>query len=178
MIDVFIRTNTPIDDIPKALSGFAAGSTVQVRNGGPTEVWVHTPNGWVKDRPGMTLLECLSSDYIELCGYVNKWAFSEPVDAKSLRLTEDEAKQWLASMERHRYLLEDGIGCSVNIEVDNHTLTCAVATFALSEFKQHVTKPGTELNDKILAWADDMLKAGADAIDVCISWNKNRPGAR
>lgn len=67
-----------------------------------------------------------------------------------------EAKEWLASMERHQYRLEDGIGCSVDMKVDEHTVKCAVATFALSEFKQHVIRPGTELNNKILAWAGDM----------------------
>lgn len=174
MIDVFIDTNTPIDDIPKALSGFAVGSRVRVRNWGPTELWVHTPNGWEKDQPGMTLYENLSPEHIELFGYVNQWGLSEPIDAQPLRLTESEAKEWLASMQRHQYRLEDGIGCSVNIKVDDHTVTCAVATFALSEFKQHIIQPGTELNNKILAWAGDMLRAGADAIDVCIAWKNNR----
>lgn len=91
------------------------------------------------------------------------------VNAPSLRLSGEEAVEWLVSMEHRRYLVEDGIGCSVNADVDGRTVTCAVATFALSEFKQRAIKPGTELNDKILVWADDMLKAGADAIDVCIA---------
>lgn len=169
MIDIFIKTNTPIDDIPKALSGFADGSRVQVRNGGPTEVWVYTTNGWIKDRPGITLYEDLSADHIELFGYVTKWGLTEPISAPPLRLAEDEAKEWLASMERRQYLLEDGVGCSVNVDVDGRIVTCAVATFALSEFKQHVIQPGTELNNKILIWVDGILKAGADAIDVCIA---------
>lgn len=169
MIDVFIKTNTPIDYIPKALSGLAEGSRVQVRNGGPTEVWAHTTKGWVKDQPGMTLYEDLSADHIELWGYVTKWGLTEPINAPSLRLTEDEAEEWLASMERRRYLLEDGIGCSVNVDVDGRIVKCSVATFALSEFKQYAIEPGTKLNDKILVWADGMLKAGADAIDVCIA---------
>ncbi|MNT89424.1 hypothetical protein D3C72_2301450 [compost metagenome] len=48
-------------------------------------------------------------------------------------------------------------------------MTCAVVTIALSEFKQYAIQPGGALNDKILAWAGDMLKAGADAIDICIA---------
>ena len=120
----------------------------------------------------MHLYSNLCAKHIELFGYVNRYGFSEPVNAPSLRLTEDEAKQWLAAMERHQYRLEDGIGCSVNVDVDNHTVVCAAATFSLLDFKQYVIQPGTELNDKILAWADDILKAGADAIDACISIRK------
>jgi len=169
VIDVFVRTNTPISDIPKALSGLADGSRVQVRNGGPTEIWEHTPKGWVKGQPGMTLYEDLSADYVELLGYVTKYGHTKPIDAPSLRLASDEAKEWLVSMQRHRYLLEDGIGCSVDADVDGRIVNCAVATFALSEFKQRAIQPGTDLNEKILVWADDMLKAGADSIDVCIA---------
>ncbi|HGK7311025.1 hypothetical protein [Aeromonas caviae] len=169
MIDVFIQTNTPIDDIANALSGFAAGSRVQVRNGGPTELWVHTPSGWEKEQPGMILYESLSPKHIEFFGYVTEWGFTKPIDARSLRLTENEAKEWLTSMERRQYLLEDGIGCSINMDVDDHVVTCAVVTIALSEFKQYAIQPGGALNDKILAWAGDMLKAGADAIDICIA---------
>lgn len=169
MINILVSTNTPIDDIPKALSGFAVESRVQVRNGGATEVWVHTPKGWVKDQAGITLYEDLSAEYIEFFGYVNQWGVSEPIDAQSLRLTNSEAKQWLTSMERHQYSLEDAIGCSVNVCVDDHTVMCASATFSLTEFKQHIIRPGTELNDKILVWSNAMLKAGADAIEVCIA---------
>ncbi|GGM25271.1 hypothetical protein ACFQDN_21825 [Pseudomonas asuensis] len=168
MIDVFIRTNTTITDIAKALSGFDC-NRVQVRNGGPTEIWQRTSEGWVVDEPGMTLYEDLSANYIELYGYVTKHGLTEPINAPSLRLSGDEAGEWLASMERRRYLLEDSIGCSVNVAVDGRIVKCAVATFALSEFKQRAIEPGTELNDKILVWAADMLKAGADAIDVCIA---------
>lgn len=169
MIDVFVLTNTPIRDIPKALSGLAEGSRVQVRNGGPTEMWLHTPNGWIEEKPGITLYEDLSAEHVELLGYVTKYGHTKPIDAPSLRLDSEEAKEWLASIEHCRYLVEDGIGCSVDANVDGRIVNCAVATFALSDFKQRVIKPGTKLNDKILVWADEMLKAGADAIDVLIA---------
>ncbi|QUE78367.1 hypothetical protein KCX70_23040 (plasmid) [Stutzerimonas stutzeri] len=168
MIDVFIRANTAVADIAKALSGFDC-NRVQIRNGGPTEIWQRTAEGWVKDQPGMTLYEDLSANYIELYGYVTQCGLTEPINAPSLRLSGGEAEEWLMSMERHRYLVEDGIGCSVNADVDGRIIKCAVVTFALSEFKQRAIKPGTELNDRILLWADDMLRAGADAIDVCIA---------
>jgi hypothetical protein len=172
MIDVFIKTNSPIKDVQTSLSGFAVGTLVQVRNGGATELWNCTPAGGEKVDQGMSIFEKLLPEHIEFFGYVNFYGYTEPVNAVSLKLTQNESKEWLTSMERHRYLIEDGIGCSVDMKINDRTVTCAVATFALSTFKQHVISPGTELNNKILAWAGEMLKAGADAIEVCIPLSK------
>lgn len=170
MIDLFIKANTPIEDIPKALTGLPHGFRVQVRNGGATEVWQHTAKGWRSETPGMTLYKDLTPEYIEFYGFVNTWGKSNMLsDALSLRLTDSEAKIWLASMERHQYCLEDRIGCLVDVILDDRKLRCASAMFSVFELKQSIISPGTAVNDKILAWINDMLKAGADAIDVCIS---------
>lgn len=169
MIDVFIRVNTPIADIPKALSGFDC-KRVLVRNGGPTEVWHQTADeGWRRDEPGMTLYEDLRPDYIDMAAYLLDGVVTSPVgDGMPLRLNCAEAREWLTAMERHRYALEDAIGCRVNVERGGEVIVCAAADIALSEFKS-ITDMSTPLAHKILAWIDRALASGADQINVCIA---------
>lgn len=171
MIDVFLRTNTPITDIPKALSGFDC-QRVLVRNGGPTEIWQRTPEGWARDQPGITVYEDLSHDHIELAAYRAGAGGSAPVeDIPTLLLEGADASEWLAYMERYRYSLEDAIGCNVDVELQDKTITCAAALFPLSEFKSFHRAPAIpkELARKILDWVEHALAAGADQIDAVIA---------
>lgn len=171
MIDVFIRTNTAIADIAKALSGFDC-NRVQIRNGGPTEIWQRTAEGWVVDEPGMTVYEALSADYVSLAAYRADAYGSVPVeDVPPLLLEEHEAKQWLEFMERHRYALEDVIGCTVCVEHQDKEIVCASALFPLSEFKSlhRYSAAPTDLASRILGWTDRALADGADQIDAAIA---------
>lgn len=168
MIDIFIRANTPIADIPKVLSGFDC-NRVLVRNGGPTTIWQRTAAGWAMDEPGMTLYEALSADYVSLCAYRADAGGSVPVDGvMMLTLDNEEAREWLASMEYHRYALEDAIGCTVRVEHQGGEIVCAAALFALSDFKW-MNRASPELAKKILSWTDTALAAGADQIDAAIA---------
>lgn len=168
MIDVFLRTNTPIRDIRKALGGFDC-NRVCVRNGGPTEIWQRTAHGWERDVPGMTLFEDFRPDYIGLDAHRREGVVSRPVgDAKPLRMDRTEAQDWLAAMEPNRYALEDAIGCTVGVEHEGKAIVCAWAFIPMSEFKS-MTMPTTPLAQKILAWADRALKAGADEISATIA---------
>ncbi|QTF59099.1 hypothetical protein [Stutzerimonas frequens] len=171
MIDVFIRTNTAIADIAKALSGFDC-NRVQIRNGGPTEIWQRTAEGWVADEPGMTLYEALCADYVSLAAYRADACGSVPLeDVPHLLLEGGEAKQWLAYMERYRYALEDAIGCTVSVEHQDKEIVCASALFPLSEFKSlhRYSAAPTELAKMILSWVDRALAAGADQVDAAIA---------
>lgn len=175
MIDAFLRTNTPITDIPKALSGFDC-NCVLVRNDGPTEIWHRTDEGWERSQPGMTLYEDLRPDYIDLCAYRSEWAASDLVEGgMPLVLEHGEAQEWLAAMERNRYALEDAIGCTVAVEHEGQEIICASALFALSEFKS-LSKPSTALDKKILAWVDRALAAGADQVGVAIAIASTKGG--
>lgn len=173
MIDVFLRTNTRITDIPKALAGFDC-SRICVRNGGPTEIWQRTEEGWQKDTPGMTLFEDLTSDYIDLIAYRYERVgyISDLVgDGMVLHLDDTEAAEWLAAMEPRRYTIEDAIGCSVNVEHAGQSYVCAFPTFAVSDFK-NLTDPATVLGRKILDWVNQIIAAGADQVGMSISVNE------
>lgn len=170
MIDVFLRANTPIADIPKVLAGFDC-NRVSVRNGGPTEIWQQTPKGWQKDTPGMTLYEDLTAAYIDLVAYRYERVgyISDLVgDGMVLHLPDTEATEWLVTMEPHRYAIEDAIGCSVNVEHAGQSYVCAAPTFAVSEFK-NLTDPATVLGRKILDWVNQIIAAGADQVGMSIS---------
>ncbi|MCA7889054.1 hypothetical protein LGM58_38395 [Burkholderia contaminans] len=167
MIDVFLRVNTPIPDIPKALAGFDC-SRVLVRNGGPTEVWKRTADRcWMRDQPGMTLYEDLRPDYIDLAAFLSRGVVTGPVgDGMPLLLDPMEAREWLAAMEQHRYAFEDAIGCTVGVEHEDKDIVCAAAHFGLSEFKSMMNW-SSPLAQRILVWSDRALAAGAD--EICAS---------
>lgn len=168
MIDVFIRTNTPIHDVREAFSGFDC-NRVCVRNGGPTELWQRTADGWHRDNPGMTLYEDLCAVFIGFDAYLLNGVISAPVDdGMLLNLDRGDATEWLASMERHRYALEDAIGCSIGVEHEGRVIECASATFGLSEFKALV-ESSTPLGKRLLEWVDHALAAGADQVSVSIA---------
>lgn len=167
MINVFLKANAPIADIPRALSGLDC-ERVQVRNGGPTEVWMRSADGWRRDAPGMTLFEDLQPGFVYLEAYRLDGVMSHPVnEGMPLRLEHTQAREWLAAMERHRYALEDAIGCSIDVLHDGQWVTCASALLPLSEFKSLICTK-TPLSTLILAWVDRALAAGADQISVSI----------
>lgn len=168
MIDILLHANTPVIDIPKALSGFDCNRAL-VRNGGPTEIWQRTADGWALDKPGMTLYEDLSAEHISLCAYRAEACGSVPVEGVTvLTLDGEEAFEWLTSIERHRYALEDAIGCTVSVEHQDKEIVCASALFSLSEFKS-LNRTSTDLGKKIQAWVDSALKASADQVEAAIA---------
>lgn len=170
MIDVFLETNTRIADVRAVLAGFDC-HCVKVRNGGPTEVWKRTAAGWEQDTPGMTLFEELTPEYIDLVAYHFKrpGSCSELVgDGMVLVLSNEEAAEWLATVAPHRYVIEDAIGCSVNVDAGGKTYICAAPTFAISEFKR-ITDVETALGRKILAWITQVQAAGADQVGMSIT---------
>ena len=182
MIDVFLRTNTPIADVKAALSGFDC-NCVLVRNGGPTELWERSPDGWKKGAAGMTLYEDLTPTFIGFSGYryERPGCLSDLVkkpgcyDGMPLDLDSVEAEEWLASMAwpGHRYALEDAIDCSINVEHEGEVIECAAPTFALSDFK-NLLDPDTPLGQKLLAWVDQILQAGADQVGAAISVQRRK----
>ena len=177
MIDVFLRTNTPIAGIPAALAGFDC-ERICVRNGGPTEVWQRTPDGWIKDQPGMTLYDDLVPAYIDLSAFrYDRATVTSGVvsDGLTLRLSDVEASEWLAAMEEHRYAIEDAIGCSVNVDNAGRTIDCAAALFAVSDFK-NITDPAIPLGKKLLAWVDRIVARGADQVGIAISLGERFAG--
>ena len=120
----------------------------------------------------MTVYEDLSHDYIDLAAYRAGAGGSAPVEGMPSLLLEDaDASEWLAYMERYRYSLEDAIGCTVGVEHQGKTVTCAAALFPLSEFKSLHRAPAMprELARKILDWIERALAAGADQIDAAIA---------
>lgn len=170
MIDVFLFANTPITNVQAALAGFDC-KRVMVRNGGPTEVWQRTPAGWQQDTPGMTLFDDLKADYIGFVAYrYERAGFISGLvgDGMVMPLTGDEAAEWLAVMEPHRYAIEDAIGCSVNVETGGKSYVCAAPIFAISDFKE-ITDPSTALGVKILVWVKQIQDAGADQVGMSIS---------
>jgi hypothetical protein len=170
MIDIFVRTNTPIADVQAALSGFNC-NRVMVRNGGPTEVWQRIEDGWRKDQPGLYLYEDLVSTYVDFhaCRYERSSMLSDLViDGMTLHLDSVEAEEWLAAMEKHRYALEDAIGCSVNVEHGAKMIVCAAPLFAVSAFKKFL-EPDTTVGRKLLGWVDRILSAGADQVGAAIA---------
>lgn len=171
MIDAFLRTNTPIQDIPSALSGFDS-HCVQVRNGGPTEVWERGPNGWARRKPGLTIFDNLCHEHMELIAYTVAFGggFSETVgNGMPLPFTDEEAAALLAHMERYQYQLEDSIGCSIDV----HGRTCALACFSLCEFKTMVDKDAC-WGSKVVDWVIRAQKAGADEVGLVISHSRSR----
>lgn len=173
MIDVFLRSNTLIPDIRKALGGLDC-NCVLVRNGGPTEIWQRMADGWERDTtPGMTFFEDLLPSYLYFSAFRSEagGVGNHQVDeVMSLPLSCDEAREWLASMDPHRYALEDALACTVSVAgVEN---ACVVALFSMAEFKS-MTRPSTLLAQKILEWVDRALAAGADRICAVISF-RNR----
>lgn len=175
MIDVFLQTNTRIADVRAVLAGFDC-QRVLVRNDGPTEVWKRTTAGWEQESPGMTLFEDLTPEYIDLVAYNFKrpGSCSELVgDGMVLVLSDDEAAEWLATAAPHRYVIEDAIGCTVNVV--GKDFVCAAPTFAISEFKR-ITDVETALGRKILAWIGQVQAAGADQVGMSISKKKDESG--
>lgn len=169
MIDVFLKTNTPIVDVASALSGFDS-QRVLVRNGGPTEVWERSENGWAMGKLGFTGFNVLCPDYIELVAYTVAFGggYSEPVgDGMGLPLNDDEAVAFLAYMERFQYQLEDAIGCSINVS----GRSCALACIPLGEFKTMVDKTAV-WGPKVMAWVIEVQKSGADEVGLVISNSK------
>lgn len=167
MIDVFLKTNTPIGvgDIATALSGFDA-KCVQVRNGGPTEIWERGEKGWARQSDFFGF-NVLCPELIELVAYTVAFGggFSDLVgDGMVLRLTDEEALAFLAHMERYKYQLEDAIGCSVNVS----GRSCASANLPLSEFKTMVDKNAV-WGPKVVDWVTQAQKAGADEVGLVIS---------
>lgn len=169
MIDVFLKTNTPIQDIPSALSGFQS-RRVQVRNGGTTETWEKTSSGWRK-QPRIGCYEDLCPDHIELIAYtvVFGGGYGEAInDCISLTLPENEAVAWLRHMESYKYDLEDAIGCSINVGSGRH---CALAIFALGEFKTMVDRDAI-WGARVVDWFNRAKIAGADEVGIAISHKK------
>lgn len=170
MIDVFLNTNTPIKDIPRALRGFES-SCVMVRNGGPTEIWQEGPSGWAKREPGLTLYDDLSHEHIELVAYTVDFGgcMSDLVgDGMPLLLTSEEASEWLQHMRRYQYQLEDAIGCSINVKSGP---LCALAAFPLGEFKTMVDE-NASWGGKVVDWVLKAQRAGADEVGIVISHTK------
>lgn len=170
MIDVFIKTNTPISDIPTALSGFDS-KRVQVRNGGATEVWERSDQGWSKDQSGFTLFNQLCPDLFELVAYsaVFGGGYSELIgDGMVLSFANEEAGSLLAYLERYQYQLEDAIGCSINAA----GRSCALACFPLGTFKAMVDKEAS-WGGKVVDWVINVQKAGADEVGLVISHVQN-----
>ena len=164
MIDIFLKTNTPILDIASALSGFDS-QCVLVRNGGPTEVWERGENGWIQT--GYIGFNVLCPDHIELVAYTVSFdgGSSELVgDGLVLQLTDEEAVAFLAYMERFQYQLEDAIGCSIDVS----GRSCALACFPLGEFKTMVDRNAI-WGPKVVDWVIQAQKAGADEVGLVIS---------
>lgn len=172
MIDVFLKTNTVIKDIPSALSGFDC-QCVQVRNGGATETWKKSSSGWRK-QPRIGCYEDLCPDHIELIAYtvVFGGGYGEAIDdCMSLTLHKDEADAWLRHMERYKYDLEDAIGCSIYA---NSGRNCALAIFALGKFKTMVNVDAI-WGPRIVEWFNLAKIAGADEVGIAISHEKRKP---
>lgn len=169
MINVFLKTNTKIKDIPSALSGFDC-QYVQVRNGGATEVWEKSSSGWRK-QPGIGRYEDLCPDHIEFIAYtvIFGGGYGEAIDdCVSLTLQKDEAVAWLQHMERYKYNLEDAIGCSINVESGHH---CALAILSLGKFKTMVDVDAI-WGTRVVEWFNRAKIAGADEVGVAISHKK------
>lgn len=169
MIDVFLETNTAIQDIPAALSGFDVGR-IQVRNAGPTEIWERNQGGgWAKSQVRNTTFEQLSHEHIELGAWTVAFGggFSEVVaDGLPLLLTENEAIAFLEHFARYQYQLEDAIGCSVN-NVDGRA--CALACFSVREFKAMVDR-NSKWGSKIADWVIKSQKCGMDEVGIVIAY--------
>lgn len=169
MIDVFLKTNTPILDMVSALSGFDS-QCVQVRNGGPTEVWERGEKGWAQCQQAYMGFNMLCHEHIELIAYTVAFGggSSELVnDGMVLPFTDKEAVAFLAYMEQFQYQLEDAIGCSISVS----GRSCALASFPLSEFKVMVDKTAI-WGPKVVDWVIQAQKAGADEVGLVISNTK------
>ncbi|MBZ0287583.1 MAG: hypothetical protein K8I30_08205 [Anaerolineae bacterium] len=174
MIDVFLRTNTLIADIHKALGGLDCNH-VQVRNcGQPTEMWQRAGDGWkCASSPAVTLYEDLLPDYLSFSAFRSEagGAGTHFVDeVMGLLLSCDEARGWLAEMVPHQYEIEDAIGFTHR--VDGVVNACAVALLSMSDFKA-MTQPSNPLAQKILEWVDRAQTAGADQIGVTIALGRH-----
>lgn len=166
MIDVFVKVNTPMKDVPAMLDGMDA-SCVMVRNGGPTEVWEKQGGEWQSREPGMTRYDALASDIVELVAYDVTFGggFSELVgDGMGLRLSKDEADAFITDMKKYHYRVEDAIGCSVNVD----GRSCALACFPLGEFKTMVDLKAP-WGSPVADWINHVKKAGADEVGIVIS---------
>lgn len=168
-VDVFLKTNTPIQDVPAALRGFDC-QRVQVRNGGTTETWERGAGGWRK-QPRIGCYEDLCSDCVEFSAYTVAFGGGgDPIDGDGmlLSLSEDEATDWLRHMERYKFRLEDAIPCSIQTASGHH---CALAVFPLGEFKTMV-EPDAIWGPRVIDWVRRLRSAGADEVSVAISYKK------
>lgn len=175
MIDAFLSMNTPLSDIPAALAGFDC-HRVMVRDGGQTEIWQKTAEGWQMSEPGMTLFEDLSPEFVEFHAYISapKSASTRPVEGLSgLTLSLEEGVQWLSAMERHRYAVEDSIGCGVNVADRGKTLNCAASQLSVTDFKRMIPSEGA-LAEKLFAFVEQALSHGADEICMAVLINTQR----
>lgn len=173
MVDVFIRTNTPIGDLKKALAGFECNCVMVRDAGAPTEFWRRAGSQaeWALDEaPGFSLFEDLTPDCILLEALLSEGAVSRQLegDRMSMFLDRESAQEWLDAMKCHRYAFEDAIGCSVGVTYEERDHHCAAAIFPLSTFKGFM-QPVTPVMQKVLAWCDAALVAGADEISAAIS---------
>jgi hypothetical protein len=173
LIDVFLRTNTRIEDIPAVLSGFTC-QRILVRNGGPSQLWQKSGDTWEQTEPGMALYEDLTTEHISFYPYVldrknnSSMTIEGDINELSIILTETESKDWLDSMLSHRYLLEDQIDSTVNAIVNKKTIACGTASFSVIDFKNTLNLE-TELGHRLLDWVNRMIPLGTDQVVICIS---------
>lgn len=176
LIDVFLKTNARIEDIPAALSGFTC-QRILVRNGGPSQLWQRNGDAWQQTEPGMTLYEQLTSEYISFYAYTLDRANNSStlvdgdINIISVLLSAPESEAWLESMLKHRYLLEDRIDSTVNAIVNKKTIVCGTASFSILDFKNTLDIE-SKLGHRLLEWVNRIVPLGADQVVICISLKK------
>ncbi|MBP8275345.1 MAG: hypothetical protein KAX55_00430 [Propionivibrio sp.] len=175
MIDVFLRSNHRIEDVGAFIAKLDC-SRVMVRDGGPTQIWERVAKTWQKSLPGMTLFEDLTAELIEFCPY--RYSATDitdyPIDGEAalqFRLSPEDAATWLTLANKRQYVIEDGIGCSVDVPDGEGYRECACCDIAVRDFKD-IADPATDLGDRLQKWCERAIAAGADQIVAFISTRK------
>ncbi|MBP8232128.1 MAG: hypothetical protein KAY22_07470 [Rhizorhabdus sp.] len=65
MIDIFITSGLPLDDVAKMLGGFDC-DRVLVRGAGPVQIWRRSPRGWCQVAPPSPGMARLVAEFVEL----------------------------------------------------------------------------------------------------------------
>lgn len=175
MIDVFLHSNHRIENVEAFIAGLPC-SRVMVRDGGPTEVWERVNGMWKKALPGMTLFEDLTSELIEFCAYryspANVTDYPIEGDEGRIRLSAQDAALWLELVGNRRYVIEDGIGCSVDVSDGDGFRECACGGIGVRDFKD-IADPATDLGRRLQEWCEKAIAAGADQIVAFFSIKNN-----
>lgn len=180
MIDVFLHSNHRIEDIGAFIAGLPC-TRVQVRDGGPTQVWERVNGRWKKALPGMTLFEDLTPELIEFCAYrysvANVTDCPVEGDERQIRLSPQDAAIWLELVGNRRYVIEDGIGCSVDVPDGDGFRECACCGIGVRDFKD-IADPATDLGRRLQEWCEKAVAAGADQVVAFFSKNDQRETRR